>query len=94
MSKTKYNGWRNYATWRVRLELFDEPCEVLENFTAQDCKDWAENYIADWADSPVGKKMFPSGSGYNLITGWALAFMDDVDWQEIADSLTCDELVF
>ena len=84
MNDKKYNGWRNYATWRVRLELFDEPCEVLENFTAQDCKDWAENYIADWAET------FPNGSGYNLMIGWALAFMDDVDWQEIADSLACE----
>ena len=23
MSDTKYNGWTNYATWRVNLEIFD-----------------------------------------------------------------------
>ena len=23
MSNTKYNGWTNYATWRVNLEMFD-----------------------------------------------------------------------
>jgi hypothetical protein len=23
MSDTKYNGWTNYATWRVNLEMFD-----------------------------------------------------------------------
>jgi len=23
MTTTTYNGWTNYATWRVNLELFD-----------------------------------------------------------------------
>ena len=27
----KYNGWTNYATWRVNLEMFDgQPVEWLD----------------------------------------------------------------
>lgn len=75
-----YNGWRNYATWRVHLEMFDEPSELFEGCTPQDCKEYCEGYIDGLADS------IAPNSGYNLLMGWAGAFCDDVDWKEIADS--------
>jgi len=88
----KYNGWSNYATWRVRLEIFSEThgwvSEKLhlqaERLSAQDCKEYCEGYLDGWSDS------FPCGSGCNLIIGWAFAFIKDVDWQEIADSLVVE----
>jgi hypothetical protein len=32
MTNTDYNGWTNYATWRVNLEIFDgmEPREWIQ----------------------------------------------------------------
>jgi hypothetical protein len=89
MSEERYNGWTNYATWRVHLEMFDQPCGFLpERFTPQDCKEYCEGYLDGLTDT------IAPHSGYDLLIGWAVAFCDDVNWQEIADSLTCDELVF
>jgi len=34
MSDTTYNGWTNYATWRINLEVFDGL--ELEDFGGQD----------------------------------------------------------
>jgi len=75
-----YNGWANYATWRVRLEIFDDD-EFFEDYTAQDCKEYCDGYLDGWMDT------LSPGSGYNLIVGFAIAFTDDVNWREIAESL-------
>jgi hypothetical protein len=73
MKDQKYNGWTNYATWRVNLEMFDEKPEEREEVTAEDCKDYAEMIVGDGAD------------GFAL--NYALAFLEDVNWQEIAEHL-------
>lgn len=78
MSNT-YNGWTNYATWRVNLEVFDGmdikeylgPC--ADAFTlAERMKEFAENIITDYK------------SETNLAQDYALAFLSDVNWYEIA----------
>jgi len=71
MKEEKYNGWTNYATWRVSLEIFDESSDTWEEITAEDCKDYAEMIVGDGAD------------GFAL--DYALAFLQEVNWQEIAD---------
>jgi hypothetical protein len=73
MKEETYNGWTNYATWRVALEMFDESPEAWEEITADDCKDYAVDVISDGAD------------GFAL--EYSLAFLQDVNWQEIADHL-------
>ena len=73
MKNQKYNGWTNYATWRVSLEMFDGKPEECEEVTAEDCKDYAEMIVGDGAD------------GFAL--NYALAFLQEVNWQEIADHL-------
>lgn len=73
MEEEKYNGWTNYATWRVNLEMFDEKPEEWEEVTAEDCKEYAEEIVSDGAD------------GFAL--NYALAFLQEVNWQEIADHL-------
>ena len=71
----KYNGWTNYATWRVNLEIFDGLYSDMdgEKATAEGCKEYAEEVVSE------------SGEGYAL--DYAMAFLDDVDWQSIADHL-------
>jgi len=89
MSDTKYNGWTNYATWRVNLEMFDgmdwveafgnpdpELTDVYELSLA--LKDYAEEII----ELPFG-----GSKAEGLALDYALAFMSDVNWYEIADSL-------
>ena len=72
----KYNGWTNYATWRVNLEIFDG-CLYSdmdgEKATAEGCKDYAEEVVSE------------SGEGYAL--DYARAFLANVNWHEIAEAL-------
>lgn len=80
-----YNGWTNYATWRVNLELFDgirlgDVC-VLDTSNvhevADNLKDTAEQLIED-------------GSAEGLARDYALAFLSDVNWREIAQHMIDD----
>ena len=73
---TKYNGWTNYATWRVNLEMFDDlDQDGWNDSSSDDCKDYAEMIIES------------EGAGSGFALDYAMAFLDDVNWQEIADSL-------
>ena len=67
----KYNGWSNYPTWRVALEIFDDILFGVEKVTSRECIDYAVEVVSDGAD------------GFAL--DYALAFLNTVNWQEIAD---------
>ena len=69
MKDTTYNGWTNYATWRVNLELFDGSDQF---WTADSARDFVEEIIID--STPEG-----------VARDYALAFISDVNWHEIAD---------
>jgi hypothetical protein len=84
----KYNGWTNYETWRVNLEMVDgsdwhsriddaggEKPEAYE--LAPMIKEWAEEWIEE--SSPEG-----------LARDYALAFLSAVNWREIAQHLIDD----
>ena len=68
MEKQTYNGWTNYATWRVNLELFDGS---KGTWTADSARDFVEDVIID--STPDG-----------IARDYALAFISDVNWHEIA----------
>ncbi len=75
---TDYNGWTNYATWRVNLEVFDgmDPRDMdwhrLDKFDLADCiKEYANEILE--MDVKEG-----------LALDYARAFISDVNWQEIA----------
>jgi hypothetical protein len=88
MEKQTYNGWTNYATWRVMLEIFDglDPFEYFansdgnfENVNLAEClKEHAENLITDYK------------SETNLAQDYALAFLSYVNWHEIAEHMIED----
>jgi len=67
MSKATYNGWTNYATWRINLEIFDGLDQVWD---ADEARQYVEDYINE------------TSSG--LARDYALAFIADVNWHEIA----------
>ena len=75
-----YNGWTNYATWRVNLEIFDgwDPCDCGHDSSTSaydlglSLKDIAEELLATDTD--------PEGLAYS----YAMAFLSDVNWTEIA----------
>jgi hypothetical protein len=83
MDKT-YNGWTNYATWRVNLEIFDGSdwhCRYDDGNwpdaydLAQELKQYAEEIITDYK------------SETNLAQDYALAFLSDVNWHQIAQHM-------
>lgn len=87
MDDKTYNGWTNYATWRVNLEVFDGII-VTDWFSLEDGRpdmsDVAEHlcgYAEDliFIDCPEG-----------LARDYALAFLSDVDWFQIADAMLSD----
>lgn len=74
-----YNGWTNYATWRVNLEMIDglDPREM--GWQRLDVYDMAQA-LKDFAD-----EIMCQGCGYEgLVLDYARAFLSDVNWQEIA----------
>jgi len=75
-ARDRYNGWTNYATWRVMLECFDGDIEQYEEYTAETCEDIMRDYIAD------------QSSG--LASDYANSFLSDVNWNEIATKMEMD----
>ena len=72
---SEYNGWTNYATWRVRLEMFDGYDGASDNDLdaydlGQSLREMAEDLLSE------------QGSG--MVLDYALAFLWDVNWCEIA----------
>jgi len=79
MSSNTFNGWTNYATWRVNLEMFDG-----EAFDPTDI--WPERpEVAEVADSlkaMAEDAVAAEAKGFAL--DYALAFLSDANWREIA----------
>jgi hypothetical protein len=79
MHTEKYNGWANYATWRVNLEWFADYPEEFAGFTHEDLKAHVEDILSDGAENET-------------TLSYALAFLDDVDWYEIQMALNNEEV--
>lgn len=75
-----YNGWTNYATWRVRLEMFDGDFASDNDLDAYDLgqslREMAEETISEQAEG--------------LAESYALAFLAEVNWYEIAERMIED----
>jgi NTP pyrophosphatase (non-canonical NTP hydrolase) len=86
MTDTTYNGWTNYATWRVNLEIFDgmEPDDFgfsrNDEFTLTEVYELADA-MQNYADELIDQS--PDG----LTKGFARAFLADVSWREIAQHM-------
>ncbi len=79
---TEYNGWTNYATWRVNLEMFDG--QPLDNISADSDPHDVANDIRDYAHDYIHEQ----ASG--LALDYALSFLSDVNWREIAEHMIED----
>ena len=49
----KYNGWSNYATWRIHLEIFDG---AYDSHTAESAKEAVEEIKEIKAGKKKGKQ--------------------------------------
>jgi len=73
----EYNGWSNYATWRVHLEMFEgmDPADMFPGVT--DLRDLTEA-VRYYAQEHIEE----TSSG--VARDWALAFLSDVNFVQIA----------
>ena len=71
-NQNEYNGWTNYATWRINLELFSD-MDVEDYFDefpdVDELKDYAENVIFENYNGTLG-----------LVEDYARAFLSNVNW--------------
>jgi hypothetical protein len=87
MSDTTYNGWTNYATWRINLECVDglDPRDHgFKNVTNEDVSDVYD--FGEYLKGYVEEFLFANSSGL-LVEDYARAFLSDVNWYEIAKNL-------
>jgi len=91
MSNDKtYNGWTNYATWRVNLEVFDG-FDPYDNFSDNQANmmEWLPDTLKEYAEEIIfqeTEKCRMSG----LMEDYARAFLSDVNWFEIAEHMFLD----
>lgn len=90
--KDTYNGWTNYATWRINLELLDD----WATYHTED-KDYEKfdsiarlaDHLKDYAESAVEATAHETPSP-NFALDYALAFMSEVNYYEIAKNIAHD----
>ena len=78
MNYEKYNGWSNYATWRINLELFSD-IDVTDYFdelpTTEMLEEYVENVVFDYAGH------------FGLVEDYAWAFLNNVNYYEILEHI-------
>lgn len=67
-----YNGWTNYATWRVNLEILND-IEFDEEVTSNLLQEIVEDVV------------FANETAKGLIEDYARAFLANVNYYEIAE---------
>ena len=77
MKKQEYNGWSNYATWRINLEIlgdieFDHPVTY--------------DYLEEIVEDVVFTNKTPGG----FIEDFARSFVSEVNFEELADAINSD----
>jgi len=87
-NNNKYEGWTNYATWRINLELledYDWANEVLES----DNESWRPD--VDYLKDLVENWVFENHTGsLGLVEDYARAFVDQVNYYEILEHILED----
>ena len=83
MNETKtYNGWSNYETWRIMLEIVDE---YWYNGDNEELKKYSTSELADHLKELVDDLITQSGEG--LTVDYALAFANNANYYEMAGHL-------
>lgn len=86
MTAETYNGWANYQTWRVNLEVCDD---ILSGWQEDELRFSSVSKLAESLKCDVSELIAPESSSYDatnqLAESYALAFIKDVNWREIAE---------
>lgn len=81
-----YNGWSNYATWRINLEMFDSMSVRDITGSSIACTSELKDALKDYAE-----ELIELSSSAGLARDYAYAFLSDVNWWEIADHMIAEE---
>ena len=79
MKYEEYNGWTNYATWRVNLELFSDMDykDYFDKFPDTEAlEDYVENVVFENYNDTLG-----------LVEDYARAFLNNVNYYEILEHM-------
>ena len=74
MKKETYNGWTNYATWRINLEIFDA-------YQREEGEEVNARYLEELCDEIVTE------GAPDLCASYARAFLARVNFYEIAENI-------
>ena len=84
MSNTTYNGWSNYPTWRINLEILNDidwAEEEIEILTEEMLEDYVENVVFE--NNGITGNL-------GLMEDYARAFLANVNYREIYESIKDD----
>ena len=94
MDKEKYNGWTNFATWKVNLEILDGL--TTSYFYGEESIDLDDpiydlaTRLEDYVDEFISMDQIGLDQECVALT-YARAFMYDVNWREIAMNMLENE---
>lgn len=80
---SKYNGWTNYATWRISLEFFNG-CEGTdldpswERLSLEEQVQVAQEMLNSFVDESICN---------DYVAGWVHVFIADVNFYEIVNNI-------
>lgn len=95
MTDTTYNGWTNYATWRINLEIFDGfDLEEYFQLSIKECDlDAIPDNLQEYAEEIIFScHRYDERAPTNLMEDYARAFLQEVNWYEIAKHLIEDHI--
>jgi len=87
MTDNTYNGWTNYETWRVKLEMIDNFADVGHLAPGFD-RDELKAYCTELLDEEF--KTLEHVPVQRFGRDYAYAFLDAVNWAEIERALIRD----
>jgi hypothetical protein len=73
----KYNGYTNYATWRVNLEIVEQ---MDIEFAVEEDLRFDADMVEEWVEYAV----FGNESRNDFISGYAESFLSEVNYYELA----------
>lgn len=94
-----YNGWTNYETWRVNLEMLDGM--TVEDFGIRPDKDEPddsvnelatalESYCVELVEMDANPSRRSEYASHSLALDLALSFLNKVNFEEIAEHKIAD----
>jgi len=79
-----YNGWTNYATWRINLEILGDIQWVEEEIEIL-----SPEMLEEYVENAVFENNGITGH-LGLMEDYARAFLDNVNYREILESIKDD----